>query len=74
LAVTFLLGRDKTKLIYKHKNKRIDAQYYMKVDKEERVWQMLKGAKMFVSMFDERVSSLNEKKINSYRRKLRNNK
>lgn len=72
LATTFLLGEDKTRIINQHKNKRIDAQYYMKVGKEEQVKQMLQEAKMFVSMFDELVSNLNEEEINSYRKQLIN--
>lgn len=34
LTVTLLLNSDKTKIINEHKTKRIDAQYYMKVDQE----------------------------------------
>jgi len=72
LAATFLLGEDKTRTINQHKDKRIDAQYYMKVDKEEQVSKMIREAKIFVSMFDELVSNINEKEIISYRRKLKN--
>ena len=71
LAVTFLLGEDKTRIINQHKDKRIDAQYYMRVDKEEQVGKMIQEAKMFVSIFDELVSNINEKEIISYRRKLK---
>ena len=67
LAVTFVLGKEKTSTIHQHKEKRIDAQYYMKIGKEEEVRQMLKEAKIFVSMFDELFSNLAEKEINSYR-------
>src|SRR3989339_1233699 len=42
LAVSILLGEDKTKTINKHKGKRIDAQYYMKVDQEVDIRVMLK--------------------------------
>lgn len=66
LATTVLLGEGKTKIINQHKDKRIDAQYYIKVDKEAQVRQMLQEAKMFVSMFDEIVSNLSEEEINSY--------
>src|SRR3989338_3429332 len=58
LAAGFLLGEDKGATINSHKDKRIDAQYYMRVDKEEEVSRMLKEAKIFVSMFDEIVSNL----------------
>ena len=37
LAVSHLLGEEKTKVINAHKSKRIDAQYYMKVDQENDV-------------------------------------
>lgn len=72
LAVTFLLGEDKTETINQHKDKRIDAQYYMKVDKKEQISKMIQEAKIFVSMFDQIVSSINEKEINSYRTNLEN--
>jgi uncharacterized protein (UPF0332 family) len=72
LAATFILGEDKTRTINQHKDKRIDAQYYMKVDKEEEISKMIREAKIFVSMFDELVSNINEKEIISYRRKLKN--
>ena len=71
LATTTLLGREKTSVINKHKNKRIDAQYYMKVDKTEQVKNMLKEAKIFVSMYDELVLNLNGEEINSYRGNLK---
>lgn len=67
LAATIFLGEDKTKTINLHKDKRIDAQYYMKVGKEQEVAKMLQEAKTFISMFDELVSNLNEEEINSYR-------
>ena len=67
LAVTFLLGEDKTKIINDHKDKRIDAQYYMKVGKENEVGKMLQEAKTFVSIFDELVSNLQQKDVDSYR-------
>src|SRR3990167_777515 len=52
LLVTLLLGEDKTKTINEHKDKRIDAQYYMKVDQEPKIRLMLQEAKIFVSYFD----------------------
>ena len=66
-----MLGEDKTEIINQHKNKRIDAQYYMKVDKEEQVSKMLLESKRFVFMFDEIVSNLGENEIREYRRKLK---
>ena len=71
LAVTALLGEGKTKTINQHKDKRIDAQYYMKVDKVEQIKQMLQEAKIFVSMFDELVLNLSEEEIISYRNILK---
>src|SRR3989338_3869674 len=37
LAVSLLLGEEKTAIINKHKGKRIDAQYYMKFDQANKV-------------------------------------
>ena len=51
LAVSFLLGEDKTKIINEHKDKRIDAQYYMKVDQENKVKIMITEAQNFISEF-----------------------
>jgi len=70
LAAGFLLGKDKIKTINKHKDKRIDAQYYMKVDQENKVRVMLAEAKNFVSYFDELVSNLSETEIKEYRDKI----
>jgi len=67
LAVAVLLGDEKTKTINEHKGKRIDAQYYMKVDQEIKVRIMLQEAKIFVSDFDEIVSNLSEKNIHHFR-------
>ncbi len=72
LATTYLLGEDKTNTINRHKDKRINAQYYMRIGKEEEVKQMLQEAKIFVSMFVEFVSNLNEEEINSYRKQIKN--
>ena len=65
-----LLGEDKIKTINEHKDKRIDAQYYMKVDQEIKVKVMLTEAQNFISNFDELVSNLSEKEIKEYRDKI----
>lgn len=70
IAVGFLLGEEKIKIINEHKDKRIDAQYYIKVDQKDKVKTMLKEAKQFVSIFDELVSNLSEKDIKLYRDKI----
>jgi uncharacterized protein (UPF0332 family) len=70
LAVALLLGEEKTKTINEHKDKRIDAQYYMRVDQEPKVRIMLQEAKRFVSEFDEIVSRLSESEIKEYRKKI----
>jgi uncharacterized protein (UPF0332 family) len=70
LAVGLLLGEEKTKTINEHKDKRIDAQYYMRVDQEPKVRIMLQEAKRFVSEFDEIVSRLSESEIKEYRKKI----
>lgn len=67
LAVGFLIGEDKIKIINSHKDKRIDAQYYMKIEQEDKVKLMLREAKIFVSDFDELVSKISEDEIKSYR-------
>lgn len=74
LAVAFLLGEDKTITINEHKNKRIDAQYYIKVDQEIKIRGMLQEAKIFVSNFDEIVSKLTENEISKYRKTISINK
>ncbi|MAG15493.1 hypothetical protein CMO88_00355 [Candidatus Woesearchaeota archaeon] len=66
-AVKYLLGEEKTKIINEHKDKRIDAQYYMKIGKEEEIEEMLKEAKEFVSMFDGIVSDINDEEVQAYR-------
>jgi len=66
-AVTELLCEEKTRTINDHKNKRIDAQYYMRVDKKGEVEQMLREAQMVVAMFDEMISNLSDEKIERYR-------
>src|SRR3989338_8023430 len=70
LAVGLLLGEEKTKTINEHKNKRIDAQYYMRVGQENKVEDMIKEAQNFISIFDELVSNLSEKEIVEYRNKI----
>ena len=74
LATTLLLGEAKTKTINQHKGKRIDAQYYMKVDQESKVRDMLQEAKIFVSVFDELVSKLTEGEISVYREAISKNR
>lgn len=74
LIVTLLLGNEKTKIINQHKDKRIDAQYYIKVDQEDKVKEMLKDAKIFVSEFDELVSNLSDEEIEEYRTIISKNK
>ena len=70
LAVTHALGKDKTKTINDHKDKRINAQYYMKVGQEDKVKFMLTEAQNFISEFDDLVSNLSEKEIKEYRNKV----
>lgn len=71
LAAGTLLGEEKTSTINKHKENRIDAQYYMKVGKKEQVQKMLQEAKMFVAVFDNLVFSLSEEEINAYRNAIK---
>lgn len=70
LAVGFLLGKDKIRVIDEHKDKRIDAQYYIKVDQENKIKAMLAEAQNFISSFDELVSNISDKEIKEYRDKI----
>jgi len=67
LAVESVLGEERTKTINEHKNKRVDAQYYMKIGQEEKVKEMLQEAKTFVASFDELVSNLSNTEASDYR-------
>ena len=70
VAVTFLFGEHATKTINLHKDKRIDAQYYMKTAQETKVKEMLQESKIFISEFDGIISKLTEKEIQKYRNNL----
>lgn len=74
LAATLLLGEDKTMTIHQHKSKRIDAQYYIKVEQRIKIRSMLKEAKLFVSFFDKIVSELSESEVKIHREHLLKNK
>lgn len=67
LAATTLLGENKTITINRHKDMRIDAQYYMRTGKDEEVGQMLLEGKLFVVAFDSMVSDLDEEEIKKHR-------
>ncbi|MBI2671532.1 HEPN domain-containing protein [Candidatus Woesearchaeota archaeon] len=69
-AASFLLGENKIKTINEHKDKRTDAQYYMKTDQENKVGLMLKEAQSFISNFDELISNISQKDIEDYRKKI----
>jgi uncharacterized protein (UPF0332 family) len=70
LVVDILLGDETTLTIKEHKDKRIDAQYYIKVDQENKIETMLYEAQGFISNFDEIVSNLSEDDIEKYRNKI----
>ncbi len=70
LAATFLLGKGQTGLIQEHKDRRIDAQYHMRLGKEEDVKNMLAEAKMFVAVFSRIVEDTSEEDIAAYRKQL----
>ncbi len=72
LAVESLLGQEKVRVINEHKNKRVDAQYYMRIGKKAQVETMLKEAKIFVNDFDILVSNLKDNEIENYRRSIKN--
>ena len=71
LAVEKLLGEEKVRIINEHRIKRIDAQYYMKVGKDNELKEMLKESSLFVSNFEIFVSNLNNKDVEYYGKKLR---
>ncbi len=71
LAVKYLLGEEKIKVIEEHKGKRIDAQYYIKTVEDIKIRRMLNEAKIFVSEFDNLVLNLTEAEIDDYRKRLR---
>ncbi|MFH1455343.1 MAG: HEPN domain-containing protein [archaeon] len=70
-VVKTMLGKEQVKTIEKHKDKRIDAQYYMKIDKQKEVAQMLQECKTFVAEFDQIVENLSEKDIKNFRKDLK---
>jgi len=70
LLASFLLDEDKVKIISEHKDKRIDAQYYMKVGQESKIKTMLIEAQSFISYFDELISTISAEEIKEYRGKI----
>jgi len=71
LSAKYLLGKAKTKPIEEAKDKRIDAQYYLRVVEENKIRNMLNSAKMFVADFEDIVSNLDDKKIKFFRNKIK---
>lgn len=71
LLVSFLLGKEKTRIIEECKDKRIDAQYYLRTMEEDKIKSMLNSSKIFVGEFEEIVHMLDENKINLFRRKIK---
>ena len=74
LTVSLLLGTEKIRTINQHKDKRIDAQYYMKTGQEPKIRIMLQEAKAFVADFDEIISNLSDAGIRQYREIVSKNK
>lgn len=72
LAAGSLLGLDKVKTINEHKDKRVDALYYMRIGKKDQIETMLKEAKIFVNDFDILVSNLKNNEIENYRKFIKN--
>ncbi len=72
LAAEKLLGADKTITINEQKDKRIDAQYYMRIGKEEEAKQMFIKAKIFVAQFDNLTSNLTNNEVDEYRTRFKN--
>ena len=57
---------EKTNTINQHKDKRIDAQYYMKVDQEIKIRVMLQEAKIFVIYAKTSNAEKNRKDITAF--------
>lgn len=70
LAVSILLGEDKTHIINQHKEKRIDALYYMRIGRKDEVEKMIQEAKIFVSTLDNIISNLTDYDIKLYRERI----
>jgi len=71
LITKFLLGKEMVESIEKNKDKRIDAQYYLRIVKKDKIKNMLNSAKLFVAEFEDMISKLNEKKITFFREKIK---
>ena len=71
LTAERLLGVQKVKTINEHKGKRISAQYYMRTESEQKVRDMLKEAKAFVSGFEDFVSNMTDKEAEGYMEKFK---
>jgi len=69
MAVEYLLS--KNLVINEHRKKRIDAQYYIRVEKRSEVQNMLMLAKVFQAQIDNLNSELDEEDIQAYRNKLK---
>ena len=67
LLASILLGEEKINKISEHKEKRIGAQYFMKIDQEINVRLMLAEAKAFVEELDKIMLNISEKDITDYR-------
>ena len=70
LLVKFLLGEEKVKVIEEHRQKRVSAQYYLKVGQEKEVESILREAKFFVAEFERFVTNLNEDEIKEFRQRI----
>lgn len=71
LISEYLLGKKQIKTIERHKEMRIDAQYYLKVYEERKIRKMLNSAKIFVAEMEEVVSNLTGAGISSFRSRIR---
>lgn len=70
LAATWLLGKGQTSLIQQHKERRIDAQYHMRLGRERDVREMLAEAKVFVAAFSRLVDDIGDDDIAVFRKQL----
>jgi uncharacterized protein (UPF0332 family) len=71
LLASYLLGKEKTRIIEEDKDRRIDAQYYLKTVGEDKIKDMLKSAKIFVAEFEDIITKIDENKIDFFKNKIK---
>jgi len=70
LIAEFLIG-DCVKVIKNHRSRRIDAQYYMRIEQRPKISHMLQEAIGFIALFDNLISNLSNDDIAHYRKRIK---